>query len=157
MLKIVASTIALSSLLALAACGEEQPSEDARAPTATDSAVVDADEPAQDVAFADLTGDAVAGEAVFTQCRTCHMIEDGKNAVGPTLYGVVGREAGSVGGFNYSDANANADVTWTAEVLYDYLKAPRDFMPGTRMAFAGIKDAQDRADLIAYLASQGGE
>jgi cytochrome c len=105
--------------------------------------------------LADLTGDAAAGEAAYAKCRVCHLIEPDKNAMGPTLYGVVGRKAGAVEGFAYSDANASADITWTSDVLFDYLEAPRDYLPGSRMAFPGIRDAQERADLIAYLETQG--
>lgn len=158
MRKIVMGAALLPAVLALAACGGKQPEPEAPATEeVTDEAAADAapeaaaEEPAADVAFADLTGDAAAGEVVFAQCRTCHLIEEGKNGVGPSLYGVVGRTAGSIEGFRYSDANANSGVTWTPEVLFEYLEAPREFMPGTRMAFPGLKNPQDRADVIAYL------
>lgn len=156
MRKIVMSTVAVTSLLALAACGGKAPESESPEPEATEEAAAEPEEPAADVAFADLTGDAAAGETVFAQCRTCHLVEEGKNGVGPSLYGIVGREAGSIEGFNYSDANANSGVTWTPEVLFEYLEAPREFMPGTRMAFPGLSDPQDRADVIAYLQTQGG-
>lgn len=158
MRKFVMSTVALTSLLALAACGTgREPTEEAAEPEATAEAAPEpaAEEAAVEVAFADLTGDAAAGETVFAQCRTCHLVEEGKNGVGPSLYGIVGRTAGTIEGFNYSDANKGSGVTWTPEVLYDYLEAPREFMPGTRMAFPGLKDPQDRADVIAYLQTQG--
>ena len=155
MRKIVMSTVAVTSLLALAACGGKTPEADAPEPAATEEAVVEA--PAGDVAFADLTGDAAKGETVFANCRTCHLVEEGKNGVGPSLYGLVGRTSGSIEGFKYSDANKNSGVTWTPEVLFEYLEAPREFMPGTNMAFPGLKNPQDRADVIAYLATQGGE
>lgn len=163
MRKIVLSTVALTSLVALSACGESPASQDAAAePEATaETETAEAAEPEAPaepevaLTFADLTGDASAGETVFIKCKTCHLMEEGRNGVGPSLYGVVGREAGSMEGFNYSDANANSGVTWTPEVLFEYLEAPRDFMPGTRMAFPGIADAQERADLIAYLETNG--
>lgn len=155
MRKIVMTTVAVTSLMALAACGGRTDQDEAPAPAA-DEPAAEAEAPAVDVAFADLTGDAAAGETVFAQCRTCHLVEEGKNGVGPSLYGIVGRESGTIAGFNYSDANANSGVTWTPEVLFEYLEAPREFMPGTRMAFPGLKDAQDRADVIAYLQTQGG-
>lgn len=158
MRKFVMSTVALTSLLALTACGTgREPTEEAAEPEATAEAAPEpaAEEAAVEVAFADLTGDAAAGETVFAQCRTCHLVEEGKNGVGPSLYGIVGRQAGTIEGFNYSDANKGSGVTWTPEVLYDYLEAPREFMPGTRMAFPGLKDPQDRADVIAYLQTQG--
>lgn len=157
MRKIFQSTVAATGLLALAACGGAQTSDDAADADATAEAEAEAEpevveeEPAEDVAFADLTGDAAAGETVFAQCRTCHLVEEGKNGVGPSLYGVIGRDAGSIEGFNYSDANANSGITWTPEVMFEYLEAPREYMPGTRMAYPGLKDPQDRADVIAYL------
>ena len=104
--------------------------------------------------FADLTGDAAKGEAVFVQCRTCHVTDAGVNRMGPTLHAVVGREAGKVPGYAYSPANANSGGTWTAEKLFEYLEDPQRVLPGTKMAFAGIKDPQKRADLIAWLATQ---
>ncbi|WP_241765864.1 c-type cytochrome [Erythrobacter longus] len=154
MRKIVMSAALVPAVLALAACGGKQPEAETEAPAeevAEEAAEVEAPEPAADVAFADLTGDAAAGETVFAQCRTCHLVEEGKNGVGPSLYGIVGRASGSIEGFKYSDANANSGVTWTPEVLFEYLEAPREFMPGTRMAFPGLKNPQDRADVIAYL------
>ena len=140
MSKIVISAALVPAVLALAACGGKQP--EAEAP---------AEEPAVDVAFADLTGDAAAGETVFAQCRACHLVEEGKNGVGPSLYGIIGRAAGSIEGFNYSEANASIGLTWTPEIMYEYLESPREYMAGTRMAFPGLKDPQDRADVIAYL------
>jgi cytochrome c len=99
-------------------------------------------------------GDPVAGESIFkTQCGICHTIEVGKNKVGPSLFGVVGRISGSVDGFHYSSANKAADITWTPEILDKYLTAPREVVPGTTMPFAGLKDEAKRADLIAYLAT----
>lgn len=155
MRKIVMTTLAVPCVLALAACGGRTDEPAPAEPAATEAAA-EPEAPAADVAFADLTGDAAKGETVFAACKTCHLIEEGKNGVGPSLYGVVGREAGSVAGFNYSDANANSGVTWTPEVLFEYLEAPREFMPGTRMAFPGLKDPQDRADVIAYLQANAG-
>lgn len=153
MRKILMSAVAVPGMLALAACGGAPASEDGaeEETAAVEEAPAEEEAPAADVAFADLTGDAAAGETVFAQCRTCHLVEEGKNGVGPSLYGIVGREAGSIDGFNYSEANASSGITWTPEVLFEYLEAPREYMPGTRMAFPGLKDAQDRADVIAYL------
>ncbi len=146
--KIVLSTIALTSLVAVSACGET--------PATPGAAEAPAEpEPEIEVAFADVTGDAAAGENVYGKCRACHLLEEGRNAMGPSLFGVIGRKAGSIEDFNYSEANANNDITWTPEVLFDYLRSPGDYMPGTRMAFPGIKDAQDRADLVAFLTAQG--
>ena len=99
-------------------------------------------------------GDPAAGEAVFkSQCAICHSPLQGKNMIGPSLFGIVGRHSGSVEGFRYSAANRSADITWTPEVLDKYLTAPRDVVPGTIMTYAGLKDDTKRADLIAYLAT----
>ena len=96
--------------------------------------------------------DAEAGGRVFrTQCGACHTVEAGKNRVGPSLFGIVGRVSGQVAGFKYSKANQEAHITWTPEVLDKYLTAPKEMVPGTTMAFVGIKNATQRADLIAYL------
>lgn len=95
--------------------------------------------------------DAAAGEKAFAKCKACHKTEAGKNAVGPSLFGIVGRQAGTVEGFKYSDANKNSGVTWTADVLDKYLTDPKAFMPGNKMAFAGVKDDAERKNIIAYL------
>ena len=102
-------------------------------------------------AFAQDAGDPAKGEKVFAQCKACHVAEAGKNRVGPSLWAVIGRTAGSIAGFNYSKANKESGVTWSEDVLFTYLEAPAKFMPGTRMAFGGLKNPQDRADVIAYL------
>ena len=101
-------------------------------------------------------GDPKEGEDVFkSRCRQCHQVgADAKNGVGPVLNGIVGRKAGSIDGFSYSPANKKAGDdgwTWTEQNLDKYLADPRAAMPGNRMAFAGLKDDQERADLIAYL------
>lgn len=103
------------------------------------------------VTFASLTGDAAKGEKVFGQCRTCHVVEAGVNRVGPSLWGVVGRKAGSIENFKYSPANKNSGFVWTEDQLFAYLEAPQKVLKGTYMAFAGLKKPQDRADVIAYL------
>lgn len=98
-------------------------------------------------------GDPEAGQQAFQKCAACHSLEAGKVKVGPPLHGVLGREAGTVEGFNYSDAMKSAEIVWSAETLNEYLAAPKDFIPGNRMPSPGIKDADERADLIAYLQS----
>jgi len=157
MRKIAFSSFALTSLLAVSACGGEPASQDAPAVSSADvdEGVEAAAEPQAVLTFAELTGDAAKGEAVYVQCRACHTLEEGKNMVGPSLYGVIGSTAGSVAGFNYSDANANSGLTWTPEIMFDYLESPRAYLPGTRMTYPGLKDAQARADLIAYLGANG--
>lgn len=159
--------IALSA--ALAACGgkkEEAAAPAADAPAAATSAAApaaDAAAPAKIAAddtttldgtkFADMKGDAAAGEKVFTQCKTCHVIDPGVNRIGPSLHGIIGRKAGEIAGFSYSSANKESGITWTPEKLYQYLEKPARVVPGTKMAFAGLPKGQDRADVIAYLTS----
>lgn len=96
-------------------------------------------------------GDAAAGEKVFRKCKACHSVEAGKNKVGPSLHGVIGRDAGTEEGFKYSDAMKESGIVWDEETLDAYLKKPKELVPGTRMAFPGLKDEQDRLDVIAYL------
>jgi len=102
-------------------------------------------------------GDPAAGESLFRQCSACHMIgENASNRLGPALTGVVGRLAGSVEGFRYSsamEAKGEEGMIWTGPVLRDYLEDPRSYVPGTRMAYNGLRDEQDRNDLVSYLAT----
>lgn len=96
--------------------------------------------------------DAAAGEKVFAVCKACHQVGDtAKNAVGPVLNGLIGRKAGSVEGYSYSDANKKSGVTWSEEEFTKYIQDPKGVVPGTKMAFAGVKDPQKIKDLIAYL------
>jgi len=97
-------------------------------------------------------GDAEAGARVFRiQCGACHVVEAGKNRVGPSMFGIIGRTSGQVEGFRYSAANREAKLVWTPEVMDKYLTNPRETIPGTIMAYVGLKNATQRADLIAYL------
>lgn len=96
--------------------------------------------------------DAADGEKVFAVCKACHQVGDNaKNAVGPVLNGLFGRKAGSVEGYNYSAANKNSGITWDEATFTEYIKDPKGKVPGTKMAFAGIKDEKKIKDLIAYL------
>jgi cytochrome c len=99
--------------------------------------------------------DPAKGQAVFKACQACHDgTKDGPNKVGPNLWGVVGRMHASHPGFEYSEAMKKlADKPWTYEALNEFLTAPNKAIPGTKMAFGGIKKATDRADLLAYLAT----
>ena len=97
-------------------------------------------------------GDAAAGETKFKVCRVCHQIGEGaRNFVGPELNGVVGRKAGTVAGYNYSDANRNSGLVWDEATLTKYLHNPREIVPGTKMAFPGLVSDDDVANVIAYL------
>ena len=101
-------------------------------------------------------GDADAGAKVFSKCKACHVIDKPTNRVGPYLMGVVGRQAGHVEGFKYSDAMKDSGLTWDEATLDKYLADPKGFVPKNKMAFAGLKDEQDRQDVIAYLKQAGG-
>jgi cytochrome c len=97
-------------------------------------------------------GNPDEGQEVFKKCRACHDVgPDAKNKVGPLLNNIIGRKAGTIEGFEYTPANKDSGAVWTEEVLFKYLENPLAFMPGTKMAFAGLKDPQDRRDVIAYL------
>ena len=101
---------------------------------------------------ANAAGDATNGATLFKQkCGLCHSSQAGQNRVGPSLFGVVGRKAGSVESYNYSDAMKNSGLTWDDATLDSYLAGPRAKVPGTKMTFAGFPNESDRADVIAYL------
>ncbi|MGQ0677274.1 MAG: c-type cytochrome [Rhodospirillales bacterium] len=102
--------------------------------------------------------DIAAGERSFAKCRACHQIgQTAKNMVGPKLNGIFSRKAGSVEGFNYSEANRKSGVIWNEEVFANYIKDPKAAMPGNKMVFAGIKNDKEIADLIAFLRQFDGE
>ena len=99
--------------------------------------------------------DAVEGQKAFQrQCSACHIAAaEGPKRLGPTLFGVVGRTTGSVAGFRYTEANKKAGWEWTPAKLEEYLKAPQQVIKGTNMAFAGVRNDAERANIVAYLAS----
>jgi cytochrome c len=99
--------------------------------------------------------DPAAGEQVFKRlCSSCHIATaEGRRGVGPSLWNIVGRKSGTIEGFRYSTANQNANIVWTPEILDKYLTNPRAVVPGTTMAFAGIRNDAERANVIAYLQS----
>jgi cytochrome c len=103
-------------------------------------------------ATAALAADPTAGEKIFkAQCGICHAVTAGENRIGPTLFGVVGRPAGGVPGFNYTADHKKLGVTWDAATLDKYLTNPRAMVPDTSMVYAGLKDDAERADLVAYV------
>lgn len=146
--------------LALAACG--QPSGDAKddAPPAAKAAAVQEYTPEQNAAaIAALpaplnTANYENGRRVFAQCRSCHVVAaNGRNGVGPNLHGVMGATTGGhAPGFNYSPAMRNANLTWDFATLDRYLERPMAVVPGGRMAFVGLRNPDDRRDVIAYIA-----
>ena len=99
-----------------------------------------------------LAQDVAAGETSFRKCAPCHSIgPDAANKVGPELNGLDGRKSGTVDGFNYSDANKAAAITWSEAVFKEYIKDPRAKVPGTKMVFAGIKSEKEQGDLWSYV------
>lgn len=167
---------ALALVLMVAACSQQTEKKESEAPAtpeatapatpeaappATPAATTPAAPPAgamllevRDAAGAQLSGDAAKGERIYRQCQTCHVTDAGVNKVGPSLHGIIGRKAGTVPNFRYSNANRISGITWTEQELFNYLENPRARVPGTIMAFVGLRSPQDRADVIAYLKTQ---
>jgi len=97
-------------------------------------------------------GDYEKGKKVFKQrCLQCHLVDSNATKTGPTLNGVIGRKSGQVAGFDYSAANKNKGVVWNRDTLFEYLLNPKKYIPGTKMVFAGLKKADERADLIKFI------
>jgi cytochrome c len=96
-------------------------------------------------------GDAGRGEKRFEECATCHTTERGVNNVGPSLFGLFARKAGEIADFRYSPAMKKSGITWSPQTVDAFVADPQKEVPGNRMPFAGMPDAADRADLIAYL------
>jgi len=102
------------------------------------------------------TADAAKGEQSFKKCAACHnAAPGGPNALGPNVHGIMGSPLGAKPGFAYSDALKSKGGTWTWEAMNEWLKSPKSFVPGTKMTFAGLGDPQERANLMAWLNSQG--
>ena len=96
-------------------------------------------------------GDAARGEVKFQDCAACHKLEAGANNVGPSLHDIFTRKAGELADFRYSPAMKRSGITWSPETLDKFIADPQGMVPANRMPYAGITDASDRADLIAYL------
>jgi cytochrome c len=172
-MRFVARAAGLGAVLAIVGCspsGEKAaerpvpapsaPATEAAAPAATAPAVVSpglVTLAAVDADGAPLSGDPVRGQKVFQQCATCHSLEAGINRAGPSLNGIIGRPAGQVANFRYSAGNKNSAITWSDQEMFAYLENPRVKVPGTIMAFAGLRDPQQRADVIAYIKTHGGD
>jgi len=144
------------ALLALAACGSGSPSSSTTATPAPSNEEQQAKVAALAAPYNEASWDA--GRRVFAQCRSCHVIQAGApHRVGPNLHAVFGREVGTAEGFTYSQAVQDADFIWDADHLEHWLQNPQTFLPGNRMAFAGVRDETQRRDLIAYLMVEAAE
>lgn len=146
--------LALPMLALLAACGGEPEAPPApESPAAAPATPAGADTAAAvDPAAAPATAPATAARPVaFAQCQSCHAVEPGKNGIGPSLAGVFGAKAGHEPSFAYSTAMRESGLTWDEATLDSYLKDPRGTVPGTKMAYAGLKDDARRAELIEWL------
>ena len=133
---------------------EQAPADAAEAPSATGTDAAPADTAAADGTA--IAGDVEKGKKVFRKCAACHKLEEGKNVVGPSLYGVVGRPVASVDGYKYSSALTDLGGEWTPDRLDEYLAKPSEYAPGNKMTFSGLSKEDDRQNVIAYLNSIGG-
>lgn len=141
-LTLAAKATAIAAALTLAACGAEGESAGSgeRAPASAAPAAAPSMTPEE------------RGRKLFNECAICHTAKEGDpNRVGPNLFGVVGRSAGQADGFAYSKAFMDADIVWTEENLGAFIENPQAFIRGNRMAYVGQRDAEKRADIIAYL------
>lgn len=162
--------LAVSAALVLAACGggsdapasstentvnNPTPTAEVSTETAAPTAAPDTSE-----AFAALpepykSADYNRGRRTFKLCQSCHTLnEGGQNLVGPNLYGIFGRGIGQVEGFTYSKAVQESDMVWTPELLAEWLESPRNFLPGNKMSFAGVRKPEDRTAVIAYIMAE---
>lgn len=148
--------VALTVVFALAACGPS-PSPPATTPPPTARPDVSAEEMQARIAALPAPYNEAsyeAGRRIFAQCRSCHTIREGEpNRVGPNLHGVFGREAAAAG-FSYSQALQDANFIWDADRLDHWLANPSTFLPGNRMAFAGVRNETQRRDVIAFLMAE---
>lgn len=160
MRSLLALSAALIAPLALGACGDASTSAADEAPKAPPPpALTDAEKTAMLAALPAPynDGDLENGRRAFARCRSCHTITPGgPNMAGPNLYGVFGRQAGALDKYSYSHALRSAGFTWDAEKLDHWLENPRTFLPGNKMTFAGLRDATDRRDVIAFLKVETG-
>lgn len=148
---------AAAATATLGACGKpaaSPPASDTAAPAAAPAPLTDADRQKRLAALPAPynAGDLANGEAKFALCRSCHTVAPGgANMTGPNLHGVFGRAAATAAEFNYSDALKESKIVWDGPTVDKWLAEPKTFLPGTKMTFAGLDEADDRRDVIAYL------
>lgn len=141
--------------LLLAACGQQPATDKAQAASSAAAVATEAAVEKADLAAMLATADVKQGERAFLQCRACHTLEEGGiNKLGPNLFAVFDQPAGQVEGFNYSEALVASGISWDIETMDAWIKRPSEVIPRNRMVFVGIRDAQQRANLIAYLLEQ---
>lgn len=179
-MRLIAAAMLAGSSLALAACGSSADRGEEPAAVATESIAADATTPqpsesvspspspsasatptpspspsasASPVAASGGMAAAapVTAPAAFNQCKVCHSVEKGDHGLGPSLAGVYGTKAGEIPGFDFSDAMKSSGLTWNAANLDKYLENPQGVVPGTKMSFAGVKDAAKRKAVIDYM------
>jgi cytochrome c len=144
------------SALVLTGCGQSQTTAP-QAPTAPKMSEAERQTVLASLPAPYNTADLKNGQARFALCRSCHtIVEGGPNMTGPNLYGVFGHAAASNATYRYSEALKSSGITWDAQHLDHWLANPRTYLPGTKMSFAGLADAKDRVDLIAYLKIESG-
>lgn len=146
-------TIAPEETVPTAEASETVPAEPTAtpSPTPTPTPTATTKAAASPTPAAAATAAAATRPASFAQCAVCHKTEPGETGIGPTLAGVFGAKAGHIDGFKYSEAMSESDVTWNQATLDRFLADPKAVVPGTTMAYPGMKDAAKRAEIIAYL------
>ena len=148
----VITLAAVGACLVLTACGGQEEQQKTSSTPAASAPTGPVPTKLEDLPAPYNTADLDNGKARFAMCTSCHTIkEGGANLTGPNLHAVFGRKAGTLPDYNYSTAIKEAGFIWDAEKLDHWLAKPREFMPGTKMTFAGLKDEKDRIDLIGYL------
>ena len=147
-----------AAAITIAACSNDAPSSEAATESSTTSQVTQPVPTASDAVAPVEMSDAqllTKGRRVFLKCSSCHSLDqEGAHKVGPALWGFYGESAASREGYTYSEALQNADIVWNDTTLGQYLEAPARYVPGTKMAYVGLRNAQDRAAVIAYLKAE---
>lgn len=109
------------------------------------------------MAEGDIKGNIKAGKKVFKKCKACHSLKEDDHRTGPSMHDILGREAGSIEGYDYSTAMAESGLIWDEETFSSFMKKPKELVPDTKMAFTGLKKDKDIVNLIAYIKSESEE